>query len=467
MLKKEIPQELVQNILLNKKQKELQEINTFQANDKKMNVSFNNNSLDTIPTFPEHKSATINFYYNATITVTEGIEILSNSVIIPTLDLSNVENESEVVIIVNANGLQINNITIPEDITPNFTFHLKYYDNNFVNGINDKNNKMQIKIPGGFDSNAVNWVLYSTSENYDGIANPNSGTTNAVFVKPNDTNDNKYDFTGDTLYFRNDNSLLSNKGINISESTSSLIGYIKDDPVISEELIEKCSYNDVNYSVYLQVLESEKYLIKAFTNKEADTEYTGPIYYPFRNEIEINYDNEFYYNNDIIFDYPENETDSITIKEKEIHVNKDNCVEIKRNTIREINDTFTNDYIVCDLLKRYNKNALIITDNYSSFEWSCDEWIINEPLIFEYDLYYDDYTYENIIKPYRNNDDDSIRYYFAENKLIIEDKGSITLTNESMTTKEKQNRRATPLTMNAVGVNMIINGSIECDKLIV
>ena len=460
MLKKRVPQELVQNTLLNKEQIKSQETNTFQANDKKMNVSSNNIKLDTIPAFPGHKSATISLSDSATITVTEGVEIQSNDVTITNLDLSSVENGKNVVIVVNANSLQIDNIIMPGNANPNFSFHLKYYDENFVNGINDKYHIMQVKLPDIIYQ--INWFLYTTATDNDSISDPDSNKTNAVFVEPLYVDNNHhYDLSKSMLYFRNDSSQLSETGLDISTDESPLIGYIKVDPVDSETKIEEFSYDGTEYSVFLQTLKSGKRVIKAFTNEE--TEYTGPIYYPFRNDP--GYDYEIHYYNDIIFDYPKTEkgSDSITIKEKKI-VNKNNCIEIRINT-RYFDYNQTGDYIDCDLLKRYNKNVLILSrendDVTYEYEWPCHEWIINDSLIFDHDLCYVKNNLNSIIKL------DNGIYHFSENKLIIEKNGSITLTNESMTTKEKKNRRATPLTMNAVGVNMIINGSIQCDKLIV
>lgn len=295
MLKKRVPQKLVHNTLFNKKQTKSQEMNTFKTNDKKMNVSFNNINLDTIPTFPEHKTATINLSSTATISVTEGIEIQSNNIRIPLLDLSGVQDGNEIVIIVNANGLQIDDTIMPNIDNPNFTFHLKYYDDNFSEGINDKDNKMDIVLPQGFDSNNVNWVLYTTALIESDIEIPYSENTNAVFVEPIINNRKSYDFTNDTLYFRNNTLLLTETELDISTGTSPLIKYI------NRFLINTEKINGKDINIYYSIDDScETYSVDFQNNNDSvnltvfyihaldvneNKPYTGMIHWPFNDTI--------------------------------------------------------------------------------------------------------------------------------------------------------------------------------------
>ena len=175
MLKRKVPQESVKSDSLIKKQPKMQENGIYKII--KNNKIISNYKLDpnSLPAFPSIKTSTVSLVEGSSIIVTEGVDI-SENVTIPNLDVSGVSSGSEVVITVHAKSLTIQSLITSQSSIPVFTFHLKYYDTEYTYGINDIDNKMNINLPEGFDSNAVNWVLFTTASSENDIVSPDSET---------------------------------------------------------------------------------------------------------------------------------------------------------------------------------------------------------------------------------------------------------------------------------------------------
>lgn len=389
-----------------------------------------------------------------------------------------------------SDNVKINDIKNKEG--NNDTNECDIYIRNSSSSVGTSANPVKVQLPitynaGESNTQTVNWILYSTSTNGT-IEEPTGSSPNAVFVETiQQTN-----YTNDKLYFMYMDATNGETTVEKTETTS-LWGYLK---TITPTYYRTDVIN--NTTVYIKVAKGTKeYTISAVTKDgDTETEYTGPIYYPFRNNgtdgfhYEIEKDEKIKFSNPVIFGYSGNagSDDGITPDTKPTtntpivvlgsieteYAGTDSPFEYRYPVI--FGDATTETAGVLPKKgsdnadsTRYNLNYIKVVEKdttdgtYKEVEKPASRWIIDEECKLSKEIKYQEST--SFISSTTEQQDATTTetifdgYIFGEPILVIEGTGSLICSNSSRI--QQLGAYAQPFKIDVTGVNVTINSVTE------